>query len=347
VAALVGALYLAFLLFRPFFLIFAVTAAVAVMLAPAQRRLTRLLRGRSGAAAGLLVGLSGSVIVLPAVASATLLGQQALAFYAWVQPQLQPTALRVLFERTVPRYPWLRQLLGLREGELPALVSEALSRVASVTNEAAQRAATGLGSAFLELAVFLLILFFLLRDGHRLRAEFRQVSPFSDAQEGEILEHLERTVKGSLLALVVVPLVQGLLAFFGFLLFGVPSPHLWAVFVVLAAFVPLVGSPLGWGPAVAYLFLTDASVARWLGLLLYCLVVVSGSDNLVKPLILRGTAGIHPLLAFLAILGGVLTFGPLGFLVGPIVLSLLLSALRIYRLDVLRRLPERLPDAPF
>jgi len=67
----------------------------------------------------------------------------------------------------------------------------------------------------------------------------------------------------------------------------------------------------------------------------YCTVVVSGSDNVIKPMLLRGSARIHPLMGFLSIIGGVLAFGVFGFLIGPVVLSLVLSAIRIYRLDVL------------
>jgi predicted PurR-regulated permease PerM len=81
------------------------------------------------------------------------------------------------------------------------------------------------------------------------------------------------------------------------------------------------------------------------GLFLFGLLLISGIDNVVKPLILRGGAQIHPLLGFLAILGGVLAFGFHGFLVGPVILSLVLSAIRIYRLDVLRPLPAAAPDA--
>ncbi len=76
--------------------------------------------------------------------------------------------------------------------------------------------------------------------------------------------------------------------------------------------------------------------AAALGLLAYCTIVVSGIDNVIKPLLLRGSARIHPLLGFLSIVGGVLAFGVFGFLIGPVVLSLVLSAIRIYRLDVLR-----------
>ena len=98
------------------------------------------------------------------------------------------------------------------------------------------------------------MLFFLLRDGGRLRAELRPISPFSEEQERQIFDHLERTIKGALQAVVVVPVVQGILAGIGFMMFGVPSPFVWGTAVILAATVPLVGSPLGWLPACAYLF---------------------------------------------------------------------------------------------
>ena len=134
---------------------------------------------------------------------------------------------------------------------------------------------------------------------------------------------------------MVVPIAQGILAGIGFMIFGVPSPLLWGTAVILAATVPLVGSPLGWVPAVVYLAV-QGQAGPALGLLVYCTVIVSGSDNVVKPLLLRGAARIHPLLGFLSIVGGVLAFGVFGFLIGPVILSLVLSAIRIYRLDILR-----------
>jgi len=182
------------------------------------------------------------------------------------------------------------------------------------------------------------MLFFLLRDGPRLRDEIRGVSPLSERQESLILDHLARTVKGVLQAMVVVPLAQGVLALGGFLLFGVPVPLLWSLMVVLAALIPLVGSPLGWVPACLYLF-WNGETWQWVGMTLYGVLLISTIDNFAKPILLRDTAQIHPLLGFLSILGGVFAFGPLGFLVGPVILSLVLSALRIYRLDILRQPP--------
>jgi predicted PurR-regulated permease PerM len=80
----------------------------------------------------------------------------------------------------------------------------------------------------------------------------------------------------------------------------------------------------------------DGQVAKGVGLFIYGAVLISGIDNVIKPLILKGAAQIHMLLAFLSILGGIFAFGPKGLIVGPVVLSLVLSAYRIYRYDVLR-----------
>ena len=125
------------------------------------------------------------------------------------------------------------------------------------------------------------------------------------------------------------------MALLGFWMFGVPAPLLWSAMVVFAALIPLLGSPLAWVPAALYLFY-DGETGRAIGLLLYGVVLISGIDNVVKPLILKGAAQIHMLLGFLSILGGLFAFGPKGLIVGPVVLSLVLSAYRIYRYDVLR-----------
>ncbi len=326
---------LAFLVFRHFLATFTVAASVAILLAPIQRSLTRALRGRASLAAGLLVLLTTIVILVPILVSAGILSQQAVAFFEWMKPRVQPAALETAYREWLPaRYPWLHGWLRFDDQEAAQTVSTILSGTASGANKVIQGAVAGITSAIFELFLFLLFLFFLLRDGGALRAELRSISPVSEAQEREVVDHLERTIRGVLKAMFIVPFAQGFVAMLGFAAFGIPSPVLWGVVVVLAALIPIVGSPLGWVPAVVYLFVRgDPWVAG--GMLLYGIVVISGIDNVIKPMVLKGAAQIHPLPAFLATVGGLFTFGPLGFLIGPVILSLVLSAMRIYRMDVL------------
>lgn len=344
--ALAVILLLAFLVFRPFLLVFTVSASVALLLAPLQRRLSGVLRGRSSLAAALLVVVTTAAILLPVLSSIAILVAQAANFFAWVKPRLQPGEIQRVWVEILPaRFPWLQQWLKASGIELWPLISRGLTELAGAINGILQGLLAGFTTAVFELALFLLMLFFLLRDGGRLRVTMRSISPFSEAQETQIFDHLGKTVKGVLGAMVVVPLVQGFIASVGFWAFGVPSPILWGVAVTIAAMVPIVGSPLGWVPACVYTLLEGRTGAA-AGLFVFGLAVISGIDNVVKPLVLKGTAQIHPLLGFLSMLGGIFAFGGLGFLVGPVILSLVLSAVRIYRLDVLRSPPERagVPD---
>jgi predicted PurR-regulated permease PerM len=336
-AAVFVILVLAFRVFEPFLLVVAVAGCIALLMAPVQRHLARAMGGRSGVASLLLVAGTTVVILVPVGLSTLVLGQRALGFFAWLGPRLTPLELERLWRETLPqRFPALEIWTSRLEGQLAPVVSGALNQAVAAATTALQKTVAGFAIAAFDLGLFLLVLFFLLRDGARLRAALRPVSPFNEAQEGIIFDHLGRTVKGALQSLLVVPLAQGLMAIPAFLFFGVPDPLTWAVAVVLAAMVPLLGSPLGWVPAVVYLSQTGAPTWQWAGMLVYGTVVISGIDNLVKPLLLQGSAQIHPLLGFLSIVGGLLAFGVFGFLVGPVVLSLLLSALRIYRLDILR-----------
>ena len=338
--ALVVVLFLAFQVFRPFLLVFAVAACVALLLTPLQRHLSRALRGRHGLAALVVVAVTTLAILVPVGTSLVVLGQRALVFFGWLGPRLQPDELDRLWRETLPlRFPWLREWTSQLEGQLAPVVSNALSQVVAAATGALQKTVAGFAVAAFDLVLFLLLLFFLLRDGAKLKADLRPVSPFNEAQEALIFDHLGRTVKGALQSLLVVPLVQGVMALPGFLFFGVPQPVTWSVAVALAAMVPLLGAPLGWVPAVLWLFYAGAPTWQWVGMLVYGTVVISGIDNLVKPLLLRETARIHPLLGFLSIIGGLFAFGVFGFLVGPVILSLVLSALRIYRLDILRASP--------
>jgi predicted PurR-regulated permease PerM len=335
---------LAFVVFRPFLAIFTVAASVALLLNPAQGRLTQLLRGRNALAAALLVIATTLLLLVPVLTTAAILSEHAVTFFAWVRPQLQPEALRDLWRDTLPqRFPWLAGFLRFDEQGASEAASAILSRLAAATNGFLQKTVAGLTEALFELVLFVMMLFFLLKDGRALRRAVEAISPLSLAQEAAVAEHLSLTVRGVFKAMILVPIVQGVVALPGLVLFGAPSPLFWSVLVFLAALVPILGSALGWVPAVVYLFCYGENW-QWIGMLSWGLLLISTIDNIVKPLILGGAARIHPLTAFLSILGGLLSFGPLGFLIGPVILSLVLSAIRIYR-DVLRPAVEPLPGA--
>ena len=337
----------AFLVFRYFLLTFTVAGSVALLLAPVQRGLTRRMGGYAGAAASVLVIACTVAILLPLVVFGMMLTQQATAAFEWLRPHLEPAALEKLFREALPaRYPlamaWVREVTG---GNAMSGASAALARFTTAVNGFLQLAVGQLLAGLMDMIVFVMMLFFLLRDGSELRDVLRGISPLTRGQETEIIEHLVKTVKGVLLSMVIVPVVQGLVALLGFWLFGMPSPVLLSVFVFFAAMIHLIGTPLVWIPAGLYLFFWS-SPAAGIGMLVYGALLISTVDNIVKPLILKGAAQIHALLAFLSVLGGLFAFGAKGLIAGPVILSLVLSAYRIYRYDILRWRHEAPTAAP-
>jgi len=318
---------------RHFLVTLATAVSIAVLLSALFERLVAELKGLRSVAAGLATVLIAVLILVPIASYGIILVRQAIEVHDRVRLPLEPGALAELWSRDLPeRFPWLRSIqeyFGATslDGAL-ARVAPILSNVAALVNHFVQSALAGITTAVLYLILFLLAMFFLLRDGKRFATEIAGLLPFSEPERDEMLQSVGRTVKGVLYAMVVVPVAQGLVAVLGFWLFGLPSPFFWGTMLIFGATIPGVGAPLVWVPAAIYV-LFAISVWKGIGLILYGTLVISLIDNVIKPLLLHGTAQIHTFLAFLSLVGGLLSFGPAGFLLGPVVLSLLQSMVKI------------------
>lgn len=336
IALLLVVLGLVLLVFRPFFITLGLATAVTLLLKPMHLRLSSWLRGREWASALLIVLGLTVVILIPVLAILAAIASQALSFYEWVTPRLNTIELEQLWTQNLPpQLEPLKHLPAFAQGRLADFVSAALSRLAGAANSVIQGAVTGLSAAAFELILMLIMLYFFLRDGPQFRAQIRRISPLSKAQADEVLNQAADTMRGALSALLLVPIIQGVLATLGYWLFGVPNALLWGGITTLIAFVPLIGTPLVWVPICIYLAV-QGQVWQCVVLAVYCTVVVSSIDNVLRPWIMQGSTHIHPLWSFLAILGGLISFGALGLVVGPLIVSLGVSALRIYEMDVLR-----------
>jgi predicted PurR-regulated permease PerM len=175
----------------------------------------------------------------------------------------------------------------------------------------------------------IITLFYLFRDGARLRDWLIAISPLRDAYDREIVEKVRRTINSIIKGSILVALIQGVLSGIGFMIFGVPNPALWGSVAALGALIPGIGTSLVLIPAILFLFFVVGPLPA-LGLLLWGAFAVGLIDNLLGPQLIGRGVRIHPLLILLSVLGGLQLFGLVGFLLGPIVLSLLLSLTEIY-----------------
>jgi predicted PurR-regulated permease PerM len=189
---------------------------------------------------------------------------------------------------------------------------------------------SNIASFFLSLFLIIFMLFFFLRDGAKIKALALELSPLATIYDRQLVEKLENAISGVVKGSFLIALIQGTVATIGFFIFGVPQPILWGAFTVLAALVPTVGTSLSLIPAIIYLFITGHTGAG-IGLAIWGALAVGAIDNILGPKIVGARVKLHELLVLLSVLGGIKLFGFLGFLFGPIIMSIFVALVEIYR----------------
>ena len=179
------------------------------------------------------------------------------------------------------------------------------------------------------LAIMVISLYFFLLDGPAMIRTLMRLSPLDDTYERQLLGEFDRTSRAVVLASVLSALAQGFLAAIAFYLLGFGSVVFLFLLTSLMALVPFLGAASVWVPCAIWLFAVDQRWGAAIGLTVYGVLVVSSIDNVIKVFVLHGRSQIHPLLALLSVLGGVAVFGPIGILVGPMVVVFLQTLLEI------------------
>lgn len=179
--------------------------------------------------------------------------------------------------------------------------------------------------------IFLIAFYFFLKDGGRLKDYFVDLSPLDDTDDEFIVSRLKSAVSAAVKGNLTIGLIQGALTGVGFAIFGVPNPVLWGGVAVISAFLPGIGTALVITPAIIFLFLTG-NIFSGIGLLVWGVTAVGLIDNLLGPRLIGRGMQLHPLAVFIAVLGGLAFFGPLGFLLGPIAMSVCMALIDIYAL---------------
>lgn len=189
---------------------------------------------------------------------------------------------------------------------------------------------TGLSKVLLGIFLGFLALFYFLRDGKELKRQIIALSPLVDTDDERILKRLEQAVYSIFAGSLIVGVIQGILTGIGFALFGVPNPAVWGTIAAIAALIPGIGTSLVLVPGILYLFFMDMTGPA-VGLLIWGIVAVGLIDNILGPILINRGIKIHPFLILLSVLGGLMFFGAIGFILGPLILALLFALLEIYR----------------
>jgi predicted PurR-regulated permease PerM len=178
--------------------------------------------------------------------------------------------------------------------------------------------------------IMIVSLFFLLAEGSRMLEAMIKVSPLEESHVRELVAEFDRACRAIVSATLLSAIAQGLLAGIGFYVCGLRgSVALLTLLTMVLALVPFTGAAAVWIPVSLYLYFFQASTGAAIGLAIYGAIIISGSDNVIKPLVLHGQSKLHPLLALLSVLGGIQALGPIGIVVGPMVVVFLQTLLKI------------------
>jgi len=336
-------LYFAYVIIKPYLVQIFLAFVLFLASKPLYGGLVWLCRGRRALAAFLTCLVLGLLITLPLFALVNIIAKQALELYNSVSSGLKSEQVWL---QVSGKWDILRNYvehLGLplpEQANLEQVLQTVLTRASQFIYTNTIALVRGFTSYFLNLLLILFLAFFMFLQGDAFIEEIKKLSPLDEAHNQEILQVTENTIKATLWGTLIVALVQGVLGGVGFFLFRIPEPIFWGAMMTVASILPVVGPGIIWAPGVIYLYFRgDLGLA--LGLLLWGAIIISTMDNLLRPILIRGAQSTSTVLIFLSILGGVTYFGMVGFILGPLLLSFLLSLLRIYQRTVLAVLPEK------
>ena len=311
---------LAFFMFAPYLQALVLAAAFAVIFGPVYRFQLRMLQGYTGLAAFLTTIIAISAVLVPLIIIGVLIFTDASAMIRSLSATGTADDLMI---RLLQQY-------------APTLVDGIAGYAKQVSSVVASQFGSLLGGilqASISSVIGIIAFFYFLKDGDKFAKALVHISPLEDKYDRIIMSRLEVAVTSVAQGTVIIALVQGVVAGIGLAIFGIPSAALWGSVAAITAMVPTVGTAVVMGPAVLYLLIIDEG-ARALGLAIWAFVAVGLLDNFLSPYLIGKGVKLHPYLILLSVLGGLQLFGPIGFLLGPLVLSLLFALFDLYPLVV-------------
>lgn len=312
---------------------------LAILFAPLYRRLVKAMGQRRTVAALETVMIVLLIVILPLTLVGALLLQEALGVYEKFQSE--EFNFGRYFQQVLGALPgWMSDLLnrfGLSNlGAIQERLSTSLMEGSKFVAAKAFNIGQNTFDFFVNMAIVLYLLFFLLRDGDDLARRIRTAVPLHADQQRELFTRFTTVIRATVKGNVVVAIVQGALGGLAFWFLGVHAPVLWAVVMAFLSLLPAVGSALVWFPVAIYFLLTGAT---WHGIVLiaYGVLVIGLIDNVLRPTLVGKDTKMPDYVVLIATLGGMAIFGLNGFVIGPVIAAMFMAVWDIFASSRARR----------
>ncbi len=318
---LVFAGYLVWSMTEPFLSALALSAIIVTICYPLYERIVKKMPKQNASLGALVTTLFVLVvIIIPIFLLTSLLVNETVSVYRIVNTEqltfggLEQTVNSYFpgFELNVTEY--LKQAATWLAGNLGAIFA-------------------GTAATIFSFFIAMLGSFYFFRDGRYFTKQLVHISPLPDDEDELILSRLAQAVRSVATGTVLVAIIQGVLTAFGLWLFGFDRAVLWGTIASFGALVPGVGTTVVFLPAIGFLLFTGAYL-KAIGVLIWAALAVGLIDNLLGPYFMTRGNNMHPFLILLAVLGGISLFGPIGFIVGPVILSFFIVLLELYSVHI-------------
>lgn len=231
---------------------------------------------------------------------------------------------------------WLKEIANPSDEQLEGVLKRVTSSAGSPLLSLGGDTLAIVGKTLLGIVITLASLFFFLAEGETMVNAVVRLSPLEEKYVRELVEEFVRVCRAVVTATLLSAVVQGLLAGVGFYFAGLQNAvALLMLLTMVLAMVPFTGAATVWVPVCLYLYFVEGRPGAAIMLAVYGAGVISTVDNFIKPMVLHGQSNLHPLLALLSVLGGVQALGPIGIVVGPMVVVFLQTILKILQRELL------------
>jgi predicted PurR-regulated permease PerM len=326
---------LTFVITRSFLKPFAFAIILAIVFYPLHERILRWNKNRAGRSALYSTLLLILLFAVPSFIIAVLAANEALSAAHYltrrsVEEGGFPSLVMTLADRPI-RY--VGHWVDLSKYDLRAMVSANAQKVSVWLVGFGASVLSGIARFVVDSLITFVVVFFLFRDGAHWAHFAGTLLPLSPGQVTRLYRNISDTVIANVYGILSVGLAQGILVGVALRIIGMQSALLLGLATGFASIIPVVGSALVWAPVTIYLLATG-SVGKGLFFLIYCIVIVSSVDNIIRPWVVGGRVELHPLVLLFFIFGGVEAFGFLGLFLGPVVASVLTAVFDMLREEI-------------
>ena len=215
------------------------------------------------------------------------------------------------------------------------LGKDTLSFIMSILPRIGQIIMESISSLAINLFVMIFVLYFMLIGGTKMEQYIYELLPFSDSNKKHVMNEINMIVRANAIGIPLLAIIQGAIATLGYYLFDAPSALLFGFLTCFATVIPIVGTTLVWFPLAAYMAISG-DWPHAIGLLLYCGLIVTNIDNLIRFILQKKMADTHPLITIFGVVIGLSLFGFMGVIFGPLLISIFILCVNIFKEQYLK-----------